>query len=50
MAIFDYLTITLLIILFTVLVSYQGFSSYHMIDRWKHYPYRESRYKNGIEF
>ena len=45
MAIFDYLTITLLIILFTVLVSYQGFTNYHMVDRWKHYPYRESRSK-----
>jgi membrane associated rhomboid family serine protease len=45
MAIFEYLTITLLIILFTVLVSYQGFTNYHMVDRWKHYPYRESRSK-----
>src|SRR6187401_2291696 len=45
MALFDYLTITLLIILFTVLVSYQGFTNYHMVDRWKHYPYRESRSK-----
>jgi membrane associated rhomboid family serine protease len=45
MSIFDNLTITLLIIVFTGLMSYQGFSNYHMIDRWKHYPYRESRQK-----
>lgn len=45
MSILDQLTITLLIIVFTGLVSYQGFSNYHLIDRWKHYPYRESSQK-----
>jgi len=45
MALLDNLTITLLIIVFTGLVSFQGFSNYHLIDRWKHYPYRESQQK-----
>ena len=35
------LTITLLIIGFTVLISYQGFSRRDIIDRFKHFPYRE---------
>jgi membrane associated rhomboid family serine protease len=39
------MTITLLVIIFTALVSYQGFSNYHLIDRWKHFPYRESGQK-----
>lgn len=34
-------SITLLIIIFTVLVSYQGFSKYALIDRLKHSPARE---------
>jgi membrane associated rhomboid family serine protease len=34
-------SITLLIIIFTVLVSYQGFSKYVLIDRLKHSPARE---------
>ncbi len=45
MSLLDNLTITFLIILFTGLVSYQGFSNYHLIDRWKHYPYREASQK-----
>lgn len=45
MSIFDHVTVTLLIIMFTALVSYQGFNNYHLIDRWKHSPYRESRQK-----
>ncbi len=36
------ISITLLIILFTGLVSYQGFSRYDIIDRLKHFPVRES--------
>ncbi len=35
-------SITLLIIIFTVLVSIQGFSKYDLIDRLKHSPYREN--------
>lgn len=45
MSIFDSVTVTLLIILFTALVSYQGFNNYHLVDRWKHFPYRETRNK-----
>lgn len=36
------ISITILIIAFTVLVSYQGFSNYAVIERLKHYPGRES--------
>ncbi len=36
-----------MIIVFTVLVSYQGFSNYALIDRLKHSPARES---NGKEY
>src|SRR5690606_8695378 len=35
-------SITLLIIIFTSLISYQGFNNYGVIDRLKHYPARES--------
>ena len=35
------ITITLIIILFTALISYQGFSRYDIIDKLKHHPYRE---------
>ena len=36
------ISITLLIILFTALLSYQGFNRYDLIDRFKHYPVREA--------
>jgi membrane associated rhomboid family serine protease len=36
------ISITLLIIIFTALVSYQGFSKYTFIDRLKHSPAREA--------
>lgn len=36
------ISITLLIIVFTALVSYQGFSKYTIIDRLKHSPIREA--------
>lgn len=36
------ISITLLIIIFTTLISYQGFSRYEIIDRLKHSPYREA--------
>jgi membrane associated rhomboid family serine protease len=36
------ITVTLLIIIFTSLVSYQGFNRYSVIDRLKHYPARET--------
>lgn len=39
------LSITLIIILFTALISYQGFNRYEFVDRLKHYPVRETRYK-----
>jgi membrane associated rhomboid family serine protease len=39
------LSITLIIIIFTGLISYQGFSRYEVIDRLKHSPGRESRGK-----
>ena len=45
MSLFDHISITWLIIIFTVLVSYQGFNNYYLVDRWKHYPYRETRQK-----
>jgi len=45
MGIFNHITVTLLIIVFTCLVSYQGFSNYNLINRWKHFPYQESRHK-----
>lgn len=38
-------SITLLIIAFTTLVSYQGFQSYAYIDRLKHTPAREFEFK-----
>ncbi len=37
------LSITLLIIIFTAIISYQGISRYETIDRLKHAPYREHR-------
>lgn len=40
-------SITLLIILFTCLISYQGFNRYDVIDRLKHHPVREV---NGKEW
>jgi membrane associated rhomboid family serine protease len=36
------ISITLLIIIFTVLISYQGFAKYGIVERLKHYPVRES--------
>ncbi len=39
------ISITLLIILFTSFISYQGFSRYDIIDRLKQYPYREMHTK-----
>lgn len=39
------ISITLLIILFTGLISYQGFTKYSLIDRLKHFPYRENQLK-----
>src|SRR4030095_11553203 len=35
------ISITILIIIFTSLVSYQGFTNYRFIDRMKHFPSRE---------
>lgn len=35
------ISITLIIIIFTTLISYQGFNRYEFIDRLKHSPYRE---------
>ncbi len=35
------ISITLLIIIFTALISYQGFSKYEVINRLKHFPVRE---------
>ncbi len=34
-------SITLIIIIFTALISWQGFNNYQVIDRLKHYPVRE---------
>ncbi|HJW29203.1 MAG TPA: rhomboid family intramembrane serine protease [Saprospiraceae bacterium] len=39
------LSITVLIIAFTALISYQGFTRYDRIDRLKHFPYRETHNK-----
>jgi membrane associated rhomboid family serine protease len=39
------LTITLLIIIFTGIISYQGFVKYNTIDKLKHHPYREMHQK-----
>jgi len=39
------LSITLVIILFTGFISYQGFRQYGWIDRLRHSPYQESRQK-----
>lgn len=36
------ISITLLLIAFTVLVSYQGFANYNVIERLRHYPVRET--------
>jgi membrane associated rhomboid family serine protease len=36
------LSITLLIIIFTGIISYQGFARYEVIDRLKHFPVREA--------
>lgn len=41
------ISITILIIAFTTLVSYQGFTKYAVIDSLKHYPIREA---NGKEY
>jgi membrane associated rhomboid family serine protease len=35
------ISITLLIIIFTALISYQGFTKYEVINRLKHFPVRE---------
>ncbi|MEO6131897.1 MAG: rhomboid family intramembrane serine protease [Saprospiraceae bacterium] len=39
------ISITIIIIIFTCLVSYQGFSNYGFIDRMKHSPSREFAFK-----
>ncbi len=39
------ISITLIIIIFTSLISYQGFTRYDLIDRLKHSPYREAKGK-----
>ena len=39
------ISITLLIIVFTALVSYRGFNNYTVIDRLKHFPAREAAMK-----
>lgn len=39
------LTVTILIIGFTCLISYQGFANYNIIDRLKHFPARELEFK-----
>lgn len=39
------ISITIIIIVFTALVSYQGFNRYAFIDKLKHSPARESAYK-----
>lgn len=36
------ISITLIIIIFTALISYQGFSNYEFIDKMKHSPAREN--------
>lgn len=41
------LSITLIIIIFTALISFQGFNRYDLIDKLKHSPYRE---KHGKEY
>lgn len=41
------ISVTLIIILFTSLISYQGFNNYNLIDRLKHSPSREA---NGKEY
>lgn len=38
------ITITLILIIFTGLISYQGMRNYSVIERLKHSPLRESRY------
>lgn len=37
------ISVNLLIIVFTALVSYQGFSRYEVIQRLKHFPFQENR-------
>ncbi|HZV68123.1 MAG TPA: rhomboid family intramembrane serine protease [Saprospiraceae bacterium] len=39
------ISITIIIIIFTCLISFQGFSKYAFIDRLKHSPVRELQYK-----
>jgi membrane associated rhomboid family serine protease len=39
------ISVNLLIIVFTALVSYQGFSRYEVIQRLKHFPFQENRQK-----
>ena len=39
------ISITLIIIIFTALISYQGFNRYEFIDKLKHSPIREARGK-----
>src|SRR5688500_4279744 len=39
------ISVTLIIILFTSLISFQGFNRYELIDRLKHSPYREAHSK-----
>lgn len=41
------ISVTLIIILFTSLISYQGFNNYNLIDKLKHSPSREA---NGKEY
>ena len=41
------ISITLIIIIFTALISFQGFNRYDLIDKLKHSPYRE---KHGKEY
>jgi membrane associated rhomboid family serine protease len=39
------MSVTLLIIIFTCLVSWQGFNNPEIIEKLKHYPFSEHRYK-----
>lgn len=39
------MTLTLILVIFTCLISYQGIRNYAIVERFKHNPLRESRYK-----
>lgn len=40
----EHLSVTIILVLFTAVLSYQAFNNYHLIERFKHFPVREFQF------